>query len=107
MGVIHLYCVDNNIHLCDKLAYKDENIPYLESIMKSARSLIEHFSSSTQASDKLLAMQKIIIPSEVPKKLIQDVTTRWWSTWRMLKRLSELLLQLMPLLLLIKSKLEI
>ena len=58
--------------------------------MKSARSLIEHFSSSTQASDKLLAMQKTISPSEVPKKLIQDVTTRWWSTWHLLKKLGEI-----------------
>ena len=88
-SVIHLYCVDHNIHLCAKLAYKDENIPDSENIMKSARSLIENFSSSTQASDKLLAMQKTISPSEVPKKLIQDVTTRWWYTWRMLKIISE------------------
>ena len=58
--------------------------------MKSARSLIEHFSSSTQASDKLMLMQKTISPSEIPKKLIQDVTIRWWSTWCMLKRLTEL-----------------
>ena len=26
-GVIYLYCVDQNIHLCAKLAYKEENIP--------------------------------------------------------------------------------
>ena len=26
----------------------------------------------------------------MPNKLIQYVTTRWWYTWRMLKRLSEL-----------------
>ena len=26
-GVIHLYFVDHNIHICAKLAYKDENIP--------------------------------------------------------------------------------
>ena len=58
--------------------------------MKSARSLIEHFSSSTQASDKLLVMHNTISLSEVLKKLIQDVTSRWWYTWSMLKRLSEL-----------------
>ena len=88
--VIHIYCVDHNIHLCAKLAYKYENIPDSESIMNSERSLIEIFSSPTQASDKLLEMQKTIIPSEVPKKLIQYVTTIWWYTWRMLKRLSGL-----------------
>ena len=89
-GVIYIYCADHNIHICAKLAYKEENILDLENIMKSARSLIEHFSSSTQASDKLLAMQKIIIPSEVPNKLIRDVATRWWYIWCMLKRISEL-----------------
>ena len=35
-------------------------------------------------------MQKTLSPSEVPKKIIQYVTMRWWSTWNMLKRLSEL-----------------
>ena len=89
-GVIHLYCVDQNIHLCAKLAYKDENIPDSENIIKSAQSLIEHFSSSAQASDKVLETQKTINPSEVPKKLIQYVTTIWWYTWRMLKRLSKI-----------------
>ena len=49
-GVIHLYCVDHNIHICAKLAYQYKNIPDSENVMKSARSLIEHFSSSTQAS---------------------------------------------------------
>ena len=66
-GVIHLYCVDHNIRLCAKLAYQDKNIPHSENVMKSARSLIEHFSSSTQASDKLMLMQKTISPSEIPK----------------------------------------
>ena len=59
-GVIHIFCVDHNIHLCTKLAFKDENISDSENIMKSARSLIEHFSSSTQESDKLLEIQKTI-----------------------------------------------
>ena len=58
--------------------------------MKSAGSLIEHFSSSTQASDKLLAMQKTIIPSDMPKKLIKYITKIWWYTWLMLNRLSEI-----------------
>ena len=35
-------------------------------------------------------MQKTIILSEGPNKLIQDVTIIWWSTWCMLKRLSEI-----------------
>ena len=26
-GVIHIYCVDHNVNICSKLAYKEENIP--------------------------------------------------------------------------------
>ena len=89
-GVIHLYFVYQNIHLCAKLAYKDENIPDWENIMKSEQSLIGNFSSSTKASGKMLTLQKTISPSGVPKKIIQYVTTIWWSTWRILKRLSEI-----------------
>ena len=44
-GVIYLYFIDYNIHIWYKLGYKDENIPDWENIMKSERSLIEHFSS--------------------------------------------------------------
>ena len=68
----------------------NKNIPDSENIRKSARSLIENFISSTEASDKLVLMQKKIITSEVPKKLIQDVTTRWCFTWLMIKILSKL-----------------
>ena len=46
-GVIHIYCVDHNIHICAKLEYKYENIPDSENYMKLAWSLIEHFISST------------------------------------------------------------
>ena len=33
--VVHIYCVDRNTHLCAKLAYKNENIPDSDNIMKS------------------------------------------------------------------------
>ena len=67
-GIIYLYCIDHNLHLCAKLVYQSTNIPHSKNVMKSARSLIEHFSSSTQASDKLMLMQKTINPSEILKK---------------------------------------
>ena len=69
-GVIHLYCVDHNLHLCAKLAYQDKNIPHSENVMKSARSPIEHSSSSTQATDKLMLMEKTTGRGYFPKKLI-------------------------------------
>jgi hypothetical protein len=87
LGVIHLYCVDHNLHLCAKLAFDDNNIPGSAQVMKTARSLCEYFDKSSQASDKLKAQQVAMDPDKCPLKLIQDVITRWWSTHRMIERL--------------------
>lgn len=53
-----------------------------------------HFSHSTQDTKKLLDFQKTAVTLPIystkgyqPKKLLQDCQTRWWSTYRMLKRL--------------------
>lgn len=73
--------------------YSDKNIPGAEGAMSKARKIIEHFTKSTQAMKKLLNFQQTsnlaIYNSKgyIPKKLLQDVITRWWSTYRALKRL--------------------
>ena len=86
-GVTHLYCIDHNLHLNAKLAFDGSNLPGSGNAMKAARSLVEYFNSSTQAVEKLCNMQKTTREGEKPLKLLQDVKTRWWSTWRMLDRL--------------------
>jgi hypothetical protein len=78
------------------LAFDDRNLPDSESAMKAARGIVEYFTKSTQATEKLLKMQpNVHLPlwqgSTQPVKLIQDVVTRWWSTYRMLRRLRELI----------------
>ena len=61
--------------------------------MAKARKIIEYFDKSTQAMKKLLDFQRTsnleIYSSKgyIAKKLLQDVITRWWSTYRALKRL--------------------
>lgn len=53
--------------------------------MARARGLVGHFSSSSQASEALSNVQR-----RAPGKslvVIQDVRTRWWSTWKMIQRL--------------------
>lgn len=50
-----------------------------------------YFNQSTQANEKLLEYQRQSTISEYagqlhPKKLLQDVVTRWWSSYRSLKR---------------------
>jgi hypothetical protein len=54
--------------------------------MKSARALVGHFNSSSQASSDLLHIQE----RTNPLKIIQDVATRWWSTFSMINRLLDL-----------------
>jgi hypothetical protein len=89
-GVIHLYCVDHNLHLCAKMAFNDANLPDSSNVMKTAREVIEYFTKSTQAMSKLMNQQRALNPDKIPLKLLQDVRTRWWSTWRMLHRLRTL-----------------
>ena len=88
-GIPHLLCVDHNLHLNAKLAFDDENLPGSENAMHAARNLCEHFSQSTQAADKLRMIQEHHedYKDKNAVKMIQDVTTRWWSTYGMLVRL--------------------
>ena len=60
--------------------------------MKVARATVEFFSKSIQAIDKLYTAQsngsiQRYVGKTKPVKAIQDVVMRWWSSWRMLKRL--------------------
>ena len=41
------------------------------------------FSHSNQKSELLEQQQRKMDPHRVPLKMIQDVVTRWWSTYKM------------------------
>mmetsp|Transcript_12832 Transcript_12832/g.25980 ORF Transcript_12832/g.25980 Transcript_12832/m.25980 type:complete len:754 (-) Transcript_12832:39-2300(-) len=86
-GVNHLYCMAHNLQLTVKYAFDDKNIPDSENAMKSARSQVDFFNSSTQALEKLINMQKTTRQGARALKPIQDVRTRWWSTHKMVDRL--------------------
>jgi hypothetical protein len=77
-------CIDHLLNLVTKLAFSDLNSS--EGAMSAARELVGHFSSSSQAEALLLSKQN----PENAVKCIQDVTTRWWSTYSMCKRLLRL-----------------
>jgi len=58
--------------------------------MKKAREIVHFFNKSIQATKKLKDQQEASILAKYsgqPKNVIQDVRTRWWSTFHMLKRL--------------------
>ena len=55
--------------------------------MKAARKLVEFFNKSSQSQANLLSIQEILFVNQPALKPIQDVVTRWWSTYSMLERL--------------------
>ena len=71
----------------------DKNIEGADKAMAKARKIIEYFSKSTQQTAKLVEFQATSnvpmynVDGYRPKKLLQDCITRWWSTYRMLRRL--------------------
>jgi hypothetical protein len=77
-------CIDHLLNLITKIAFKD--FAESDGAMNAARELVGHFSSSSQAEEILLSKQ---IPGSAVK-CIQDVTTRWWSTYSMCERLMRL-----------------
>jgi len=65
-------------------------VPTVAAAMKKARDIVQYFNKSTQATKKLKDQQhESLLPkySGQPKNILQDVKTRWWSTYCMLKRL--------------------
>jgi len=87
-------CIDHLLNLVTKIAFKDS--VESDGAMNAARELVGFFSSSSQAEEILLSKQ---MPGSAVK-CIQDVTTRWWSTYSMCERL----LRLRPYLLLMEAE---
>ena len=79
-----LGCIDHLLQLVTKKAFSD--LPMSEGTLKACRNLVNFFNSSSQATKKLLGKQ---VEGRAVKP-IQDVTTRWWSTYTMCDRLLRL-----------------
>lgn len=65
-------------------------IPEVSKIVGKGRKLVTFFHQSSSATDILMAKQELISPELNGHKLINDVCTRWNSTFSMLERLLEL-----------------
>lgn len=77
-------CIDHIIELVTRIAFEDTADS--QNVMTKARALVSHFSHSSQATELLLSKQT----SNMQLKCIQDVVTRWWSTYSMCERLLKL-----------------
>ena len=92
-GHEHGYCFDHNLHNNALLAFEDDNLPGADGALRLARSVVEYFTKSSQAMTKLIEFQKsadLLKYQQKPLKVLQDVKRRWWSTYRMIKRLRHL-----------------
>ena len=77
-------CIDHQLELVTGIAFTDA--PETMDAMSACRSIVNFFNSSSQAMGKLLSKQQ----AERAVKPIQDVATRWWSTYSMVERLLRL-----------------
>ena len=92
----HIYCVDHILELTTKLV---SDHPATKCFLDKIRSIVTHFKQSNSAMDKLLYEQENDNVME-PLRLLQDIITRWWSTYTMCERFRKLqkpLNKLLPL----------
>lgn len=68
------------LDLCTKLAFPDSDLS--DGTMKKCRDLAGYFTTSCQAAEILRLKQ-----GPRPLDVVQDVATRWWSTFSMLERM--------------------
>ncbi len=78
--------------MCTTLTTAAPNVPEVAMAMKNARAIVQYFNKSTQATKKLKDQQQESSLTKYigkPLNILQDVKTktRWWSTYRILKRL--------------------
>ena len=82
-------------HRLEKVADKIFESATHASALKKARKVAGHFHSSSQATEQLRQATLLVMKKSLTT--IQDVETRWWSTWSCCHRLIELKASLLAL----------
>lgn len=83
LGVRHLGCFAHTLNLLVQNSLKEVN-----ELQQKVKAVVEHFKRSTLSLDKLKTYQEQHqLP---PHRLIQDISTRWNSTFYMFERFSSL-----------------
>jgi hypothetical protein len=83
----HNYCVAHVLELTTALAFDDEYLVGGGQVMREARRLVASFKHSPRATEKLLEAQRRLFPDATAVRVVEDVSTRWWSTLQMVERL--------------------
>ena len=87
-GIWVCYCTDHVLHLTCKLCYDDTQTgrsvagtigAEFALSVKIARDLVSFFGRSPQATEKLKRTQRALDDESIPKVVVKDVETRWWS----------------------------
>ncbi|MGH0146569.1 UNVERIFIED_CONTAM: hypothetical protein FKN15_008369 [Acipenser sinensis] len=81
MNICHLPCFAHTLNLIVKNA--SQNTPDLELVQEKARRIVGFFRSSSNAKERLSEFQ--ILLNKPQHKLVQEVDTRWNSTYEMFK----------------------
>ena len=80
-------CFAHTLQLCVNDGIQQANV---SRALAAGKRLVSHFSHSVVATQALIEQQRRINPDKKPVKLMQDVATRWNSSFIMTKRLLEL-----------------
>jgi hypothetical protein len=88
-------CACDIIEITTGLAFKEAGDVEQKAALDAARKLVGYYRKSTQKMDALIAKQTIVgsnrtQQSAVALRPIEDVSTRWWSTYTMTERLCKL-----------------
>ncbi|XP_045778147.1 zinc finger BED domain-containing protein 4-like [Maniola jurtina] len=85
IGWKHYGCYGHTLNLIVQDALNS-----VQASLDKVKTIVRHFKTSTAALEKLLKAQSQEKPDVTPKRLIQEVPTRWNSTFAMLQRFVEL-----------------
>lgn len=80
----HIGCFAHTINL---IVQSGLDIPQVAALRTKVKQIVQHFHKSTKNNNKFLSMQKQMDESSIPLKLINDVVTRWNSTYYMFNRI--------------------
>ncbi|KAJ8967582.1 hypothetical protein NQ314_002767, partial [Rhamnusium bicolor] len=84
----HYGCFAHKLNLVVNSAL---DIPIVANVVKKIKVVVSHFKRSSQATEKLLKMQiQLGSNSKLPLRLLQDVVTRWNSTFLLIARFRQL-----------------